>query len=118
MAEGKNCPNCGAPLDMGVDKCAYCGTSYFDLTAIDWKEDEPVFLKLKMNGYTLTGKFRPYCGGITFNEDVVSAYGGAPHSPSTRLINVTRSRCMSLDINFEAVPDKNGNLFQITVNKN
>lgn len=115
--EGRNCPNCGAVIDKDVDKCAYCGTSYFDLTAIDWKEGEPVFIKLKVNDYTLTGKFRPHCEGITFSEDVVSAYGGAPHSPSTGLINVTRSRRMSLNINFEAVPDQNGDLFRVTVDK-
>lgn len=23
-----NCPNCGAPIDITVDKCAYCGTYY------------------------------------------------------------------------------------------
>ena len=33
--ESRNCPNCGAPNDPHLNKCPYCGTSYFDLTAID-----------------------------------------------------------------------------------
>lgn len=29
-----NCKNCGAPLEAGRNKCAYCGTSYYDLSCI------------------------------------------------------------------------------------
>lgn len=38
--KGRNCPNCGAPLDSAVCKCSYCGTSYFDISAIDAEEDD------------------------------------------------------------------------------
>ncbi len=34
MSENRNCPNCGAPYDLNLNKCAYCGTSYFDLIDI------------------------------------------------------------------------------------
>ena len=46
--EGRNCPNCGAVLDAAVCKCAYCGTSYFDISAINIDDGEPFYLKLKM----------------------------------------------------------------------
>ena len=32
MKEFRNCPNCGAPLEAEVNKCPYCGTSYFDFS--------------------------------------------------------------------------------------
>ena len=41
-----NCPNCGAPLDVTQNKCAYCGTSYFDLTCIPM--NEPFYLRLNV----------------------------------------------------------------------
>ena len=46
----KNCPNCGAPLVPYSVHCAYCGTYYYDLTAIDCSK--PCFVKFKttMNG--------------------------------------------------------------------
>lgn len=37
----KNCPNCGAPYDIQLNKCPYCGTSYFDLSALDLTNREP-----------------------------------------------------------------------------
>lgn len=48
----RNCPNCGAPYDIDVNKCPYCGTSYFDLSALDFSTREPFYLKIKtkMNG--------------------------------------------------------------------
>lgn len=43
----KNCPNCGAPYDVELNKCPYCGTSYFDMSAIDMETHEPFFLKIR-----------------------------------------------------------------------
>jgi len=45
--EGRNCPNCGAALDSAVCKCLYCGTSYFDISAIDINGDAPFYLKMR-----------------------------------------------------------------------
>ena len=42
----KNCPNCGAPYDLDLNKCAYCDTSYFDLSCIPL--NEPFYLKLNL----------------------------------------------------------------------
>ena len=43
----RNCPNCGAPEDVELNKCPYCGTSYFDMSAIDMEMHEPFFLKIR-----------------------------------------------------------------------
>ena len=54
----RNCPNCGAPLEADICKCPYCGTSYFDISAISIGNREPFYLKLKLDdpvgkGYTV-----------------------------------------------------------------
>lgn len=46
--QGRNCPNCGAALESNICKCPYCGTSYFDISAINIDDGEPFYLKLKM----------------------------------------------------------------------
>ena len=45
--QGRNCPNCGAPLEADICKCPYCGTSYFDISAINIDDGEPFYLKLR-----------------------------------------------------------------------
>ena len=48
----RNCPNCAAPYEINLNKCPYCGTSYYDLSALDFTTHEPFYLKIKteMNG--------------------------------------------------------------------
>ena len=44
--KNKNCPNCGAPIDIERSKCAYCGTSYYDLSLMPLCE--PFFLRVNV----------------------------------------------------------------------
>lgn len=37
-----NCINCGAAKDTSEIKCPFCGTTYLDLTSIDFSSDNPV----------------------------------------------------------------------------
>ena len=37
-----NCINCGAAKDIDDIKCPFCGTTYLDLTAIDFASGKPV----------------------------------------------------------------------------
>lgn len=37
-----NCINCGAAKDTDEIKCPFCGTTYLDLTAIDFSTGDPV----------------------------------------------------------------------------
>lgn len=37
-----NCINCGAAKDTSEIKCPFCGTTYLDLTAIDFSSGDPV----------------------------------------------------------------------------
>ena len=43
----KNCPNCGAVIEVDKNKCPYCGTSYFDFANIPL--NEPFYLRIKTN---------------------------------------------------------------------
>ncbi len=52
----RNCPNCGAPYKTELNTCPYCGTSYFDMSAIDINEGRPFYLKLKMGNMIFTSK--------------------------------------------------------------
>lgn len=42
-----NCPNCAAPIDPELNKCPYCGTTYFDMSCIDFENEKPFYLKIK-----------------------------------------------------------------------
>lgn len=42
----RNCPNCGAPVNIEYNECAYCGTSYYDLSLMPLRK--PFFLKVNI----------------------------------------------------------------------
>ena len=43
-----NCVNCGAAKDTSEIKCPFCGTTYLDLTAIDFASGEPCVCQFVM----------------------------------------------------------------------
>jgi hypothetical protein len=100
----RNCPNCGAPYDIGLNKCPYCGTSYYDLSALDFTTHEPFYLKIKteMNGMPcyITQLVRPRADmSIDFSSETVDVYGAFGNSICT----FTKSHTMTTNISFEAV---------------
>ena len=46
-----NCVNCGAAKDINEIKCPHCGTTYLDLTMIDFTSDAPVVCKFVLPVY-------------------------------------------------------------------
>ena len=111
-----NCPNCAAPVNPQENKCPYCGTSYFDMSAIDIDHGEPFYLKLKLNGMVITQKVvaRPdieitvsndYADVISGNNKMVSRYSMGSN--------------LSTNITFEAVADyKNKNTLCTIIKEN
>ena len=101
----KNCPNCAAPYDVGLNKCQYCGTSYFDLSAIDISNKEPFYLKIKSGNITYLSKVVAKEDAlITMSEDavdVVNKYGD-------KVGRVVTGKSVDIDIGFKSVADGKG----------
>ena len=98
----KNCPNCAAPYDVGLNKCPYCGTSYFDMSCIDINSLEPFYLKIKSGNVTYTSKVVvKEDASITISEDavdIVNKYGD-------KVGRVVTSKSVDIDIGFKSVAD-------------
>lgn len=79
-----NCPNCGASITE--EKCPYCGTMFYDFSAMS--TTEPFYLKIKhenkiirlkvqFNGLEMTS----YATTSIYadNEIILNSYGGYPN---------------------------------------
>lgn len=113
----RNCPNCAAPYNIELNKCPYCGTSYYDLSALDLTTQEPFYLKIKVdiNGSPcyITQLVRPKIDvSIEFNSNDIYCYDGA----GDRLATFTKERYLTTNLSFEAVvTDTHKNLCTIEV---
>lgn len=100
----RNCPNCGAPYDIDLNKCPYCRTSYYDLSALDFSTHEPFYLKIKteMNGMPcyITQLVRPSADmSMEFSHDTVDCCDVFGNVVSTFSSNNT----LTTNISFQAV---------------
>lgn len=116
----RNCPNCGAPYDIDLNKCPYCSTSYYDLSALDFSTHEPFYLKIKteMNGMPcyITQLVRPSADmSIEFNSDTVEAHDVFENTVCT--FNI--SKTLTTNISFEAIMSpKHNSLCTIQIEEN
>ena len=108
----RNCPNCGAPYKTELNTCPYCGTSYFDMSAIDVSENKPFYLKLKMNGMVFTSKViaEPDIT-MNFQEDTRTFTGVF----GDKLGTIVENRYVDIDMRFRSVCDPNKVLFTVEV---
>lgn len=97
-----NCPNCGAPMEKLNDKCAYCGTLYYDLSLIDFDSKEPFFLTIKKDGMLLTQKVRPQTVDMMMETEEVYATNGL----GCKLKSFITNHNLTTNIQFEAVPSE------------
>ena len=100
----RNCPNCGAPYEINLNRCPFCGTSYYDLSALDFTSREPFYLKIKteMNGMPcyITQLVRPRSDmSIEFSSDTVDTYDLL----GNRIYTHTMNRTMTTNVSFDAV---------------
>ena len=100
--KGRNCPNCGAPLEVGRDNCAYCGTYYFDISCIPI--NEPFFLSLNVGTreHPMIVCQKVYTSGATitrepFEERVRDAQG--------RFMQIMSGESVSYELNFVGLGD-------------
>lgn len=106
MKKRTNCPNCGAILEIGEVKCPYCGTTYYDLSAIDFNSNEPIFLTIKKGNMLITQKVKPQTFSFESSCDEVFATDSKGH----KLMALKRSMTLDTNITFTAIPDKNNRL--------
>ena len=117
--KGKNCPNCGAVYEPKKNKCPYCGTSYYDMSALDFESSEPFYLKIKTNvngkpAY-ITQLVKPYLDrlSINFDADYTTAYGG--YGYCVPLWQMCSNQTLNTNISFCAIPMKDNNLCIVEV---
>lgn len=78
-----NCPNCGGAIDITANKCAYCGTPYYDLSCIPLRK--PFFLRLNIGTdekpQIILQKVYTSDVTMTISEDIVTctAFSGEIH---------------------------------------
>lgn len=112
----KNCPNCGAPYDFNEHKCPYCGTQYFDMSFVDFENEEPFYLKIKthINGQPvyLTQLVMPSLKSIETTVDEVEYRSGIHNYKIGKCVV---SRQLTTNVSFTAVADKKDNLMYIEI---
>lgn len=111
----KNCPNCAAPYDVGLNKCPYCGTSYFDMSCIDINSLEPFYLKIKSGNATYTSKVVvKEDPSITISKDIADVVNGWGDVVG----RVVTGQSVDIDIGFKSVTDgKDSALFTVFVDE-
>lgn len=108
----RNCPNCGAPYKTELNTCPYCGTSYFDMSAIDISENKPFYLKLKINGMVFTSKVIADPNiQIEVNQDDYCAYN---HN-GDKIYRIVANRYLDIDMHFTSVHDFKEPLYTVEV---
>lgn len=109
-----NCINCGAAKDIDEIKCPFCGTTYFDMTAIDLDEGTPVALSVRKGDFVFQMLARPELESISIEDETATALGqyGNP------LVRIVNSRTVTAGLNFKAIPRRHEGwkpvLFRIT----
>lgn len=98
--EHRNCPNCAAPYDVALNKCPYCGTSYFDMSCIDINNEKPFYLKLRTGNFTFVSKVIAradcYITSSTDTTHAINTYGQS-------LSSVITKHHTDIDLHFESV---------------
>lgn len=105
----KNCPNCGAPYDVELSTCPYCGTSYFDLSAIDIREGKPFYLKLKNGDWIFTSKV---VVDSDMTVELIQERTSVEGRSGTKLMSVINNSYVNIDMRFKSVVD-GGRLYTV-----
>ena len=113
MRQKTNCPNCGAPLEIDKVKCSYCNTIYYDLSAIDFDSNEPIFLTIKKNNMLITQKVKPQTASFEMSCDEVFA----TDIKGNKLMALKTNHTLDTNISFIAIPDEHNNLMVVHKNE-
>lgn len=110
-----NCPNCGAVINPEQHKCSYCGTSYFDMSAIDFENGKPFYLKIKTKwkeqDVFITQLVKPSLNTINFTIASDYCYGGK----AEQLSSFKNKNCLTTEISFTGIPMTDNSLLKMEV---
>ena len=111
-----NCPNCAAPIDPELNKCPYCGTTYFDMSCIDFENEKPFYLKIKTkwNGIDcyITQFVKPKLTTIEHSCSTDTVIGGIGNSTIARMIPEKR---LTTNVSFSSLPFGENELMRVEV---
>lgn len=112
----KNCPNCGAPYDINATQCPYCGTSYFDLSFIDFEATEPFYIMIKKRFGNhlglITMRVMPEMFETNLSTETTDYYGGRFHA---KLFSMINHYSASINLGFKGVPREDGRIMEVKV---
>ena len=100
--KGRNCPNCGAPLDAEKNKCEYCGTSYFDLSCLQIG-DKPFYLKIKDPARGIIFTQKCYLKNVNVSIESHDTYVDSPLG--CKAFAVCTSRDLTTNLSLEAITE-------------
>ena len=99
-----NCVNCGAAKDTSEIKCPFCGTTYLDLTAIDFTSRDPVVCQFVMphsKGKVIMSMLaRPEMRKFETEVESTTMYGGLGYKPLACAVNQVNT---NIDIAFHVI---------------
>lgn len=116
-----NCINCGAAKDTSEIKCPFCGTTYLDLTSIDFSSNDPVVCQFVLPDSFhrgVSGKMVmsmvavPRLESIEQKVDTVDAFNGY----GAKLVSAVNNCDINMGVSFLPVArGVNGTLFTLEV---
>lgn len=117
-----NCINCGAAKDTSDIKCPFCGTTYLDLTAIDFSSDDPVVCQFVLPNNVRLGNSDgrvimsmlavPQLEEISQTANRVDVFGGC----GERMCSFVDSWDVNVGVSFKPVERRNSKtLFELRV---
>lgn len=114
-----NCINCGAAKDTSEIKCPFCGTTYLDLTAIDFSSGEPVVCEfvlpenIRLNNSNkkviMSMIARPCLEEVTVETNTTDVYGGWSIQP----VSFVQSLDINVGVSFKPIPQKDKSCFTL-----
>lgn len=114
-----NCINCGAAKDTDEIKCPFCGTTYLDLTAIDFASGDPVVCQFVLPNNITIGDSKakavmsmlaiPRLETMSIEANSTSIYGSWGNPMAT----VTTGYDVNVGVLFQPVSRKDNTLFTL-----
>ena len=111
-----NCPNCAAPIDPELNKCPYCGTTYFDMSCIDFENEKPFYLKIKTKWNNIdcyiTQFVKPKLTTIEQSYSTNDLRGGRGNPI---IMSGVYEKGLTTNISFSGIPFGNNELMRVEV---